>query len=160
MNKTTAQSTQRYFSELGPHQGPNSAYAAVVPKCADVPFKRETTFINGDGETSRDFCFAANAVQANLLATTTTQQEARNKVYNVAVGDRTTPNTLFELLRANLAANGIPPTTQPVYRDFHAGDVRHSQADVSKAQRLLGFAPTHRLAEGVAEVMPWYVAQN
>ena len=149
----------RYFNVFGPRQDPNGAYAAVVPKWAAALLAGETVFINGDGETSRDFCFVANAVQANLLSATATATapEALNQVYNVAVGDRTTLNTLFELLRDNLVASGVASATQPTYRDFRAGDVRHSQADVSKAQRLLGYAPTHRLAQGVAAAMPWYV---
>jgi UDP-N-acetylglucosamine 4-epimerase len=150
----------RYFNVFGPRQDPNGAYAAVIPKWTAALLQGEPVYINGDGETSRDFCFIANAVQANLLAATTANVEARNEVYNVAVGDRTTLNTLFALLRDNLAAHGVGASVQPVYRDFRAGDVRHSQADIGKAQRLLGYAPTHRLAEGVAEAMPWYVAHK
>ena len=176
----------RYFNVFGPRQDPNGAYAAVIPKWTAALLQGDAVYINGDGETSRDFCFVANAVQANLLAATvsthspalpplpqgegrgegspnpapTTPSPAVNQVYNVAVGDRTTLNILFALLRDNLAAYGVSASAQPVYRDFRAGDVRHSQADISKAQRLLGYAPTHRLAEGVAEAMPWYVAQK
>ena len=150
----------RYFNVFGPRQDPNGAYAAVIPKWTAALLQGDAVYINGDGETSRDFCFVANAVQANLLAATAANPEARNQVYNVAVGDRTTLNILFSLLRDNLAAHGVSASTAPVYRDFRAGDVRHSQADIGKAQRLLGYAPTHRLAEGVAEAMPWYVAQK
>ncbi len=113
-------------------------------------------FINGDGETSRDFCYVANAVQANILAATTQNPEAKNQVYNVAVGDRTTLNTLFGLLRENLLAHGVSPDVQPTYRDFRAGDVRHSQAATDKAQSLLGYAHSHRLGDGIREAMPWY----
>ncbi len=147
----------RYFNVFGPRQDPNGAYAAVIPKWIACLIKNEPVYINGDGDTSRDFCFIANTVQANLLAATTESADAVNQVYNVAVGDRTTLNTLFGLLRDNLAVNGVAPDTQPTYRDFRAGDVRHSQADVSKAQRLLGYAPTRRLAEGIAQAVPWYV---
>ena len=158
----------RYFNVFGPRQDPNGAYAAVIPKWADALLKGEPVFINGDGETSRDFCFVANAVQANLLAATTENTEARNQVYNVAVGDRTTLNELFHLLRDNLAwlvvaENDVTQLAMPyapVYREFRAGDVRHSQADIGKGQRLLGYAPTHRLAEGVPEAMAWYVGQG
>ena len=134
----------------------------------------DTVQINGDGETSRDFCFVANAVQANLLAAIAGDSsslpllpgEGRgegsssplNQVYNVAVGDRTTLNDLFGLLRSNLAGHGISANVQPAYRDFRAGDVRHSQADIGKARRLLGYAPSHRLAEGIAQAMPWYAS--
>ncbi len=161
----------RYFNVFGPRQDANGAYAAVVPKWTAALLKGDTVYINGDGETSRDFCYVANAVQANLLAATVSSLplppgEGRgegspiNQVYNVAVGDRTTLNSLFGLLRDNLAAWGVSPAVQPIYRDFRPGDVRHSQADIGKAERLLGYAPTHRLAEGVAEAMPWYVGQE
>jgi UDP-N-acetylglucosamine 4-epimerase len=150
----------RYFNVFGPRQDPNGAYAAVIPKWTAALLKGETVFINGDGETSRDFCFVDNAVQANLLAATTTQPEARNQVYNVAVGDRTTLNDLFRLIRDTLVPHGVVPDIEPTYRDFRAGDVRHSLADVSKAHGLLGYAPTHRLPDGVGVAMPWYVARE
>ena len=150
----------RYFNVFGPRQDPDGAYAAVVPKWTAALLKGDTVFINGDGETSRDFCFVDNAVQANLLAATVAPGAARNQVYNVAVGDRTTLNTLFELLRQNLSAHGVPANVQPQYRDFRSGDVRHSQADVGKAQRLLGYAATHRMAQGIAAAMPWYLAHT
>lgn len=146
----------RYFNVFGPRQDPGGAYAAVIPKWTAALLVGETVYINGDGETSRDFCYVANAVQANLLAATVADPAARNQVYNVAVSDRTTLNTLFALLRDNLVAHGVDARTQPVYRDFRAGDVRHSQAEIAKAQRLLGYAPTHRLADGIALAMPWY----
>jgi UDP-N-acetylglucosamine 4-epimerase len=148
----------RYFNVFGPRQDPNGAYAAVIPKWTAALLKGETVFINGDGETSRDFCFVANAVQANLLAACA-PEDSRDQVYNVAVGDRTTLNQLFAALRDALKGNGVSSATQPSYRDFRAGDVRHSQADVGKAQCLLGYAPTHRLAEGIVVAMRWYVGQ-
>ena len=147
----------RYFNVFGPRQDPDGAYAAVIPKWAAALLKGETIWVNGDGETSRDFCFVANAVQANLLAATTTSLDALNQVYNVAVGDRTTLNDLFRSLRDNLSAHGVAPETQPQYREFRAGDVRHSQADIGKAQRLLGYAPSHRINDGIRVAMPWYV---
>ncbi|WP_157263647.1 NAD-dependent epimerase/dehydratase family protein [Azohydromonas aeria] len=150
----------RYFNVFGPRQDPEGAYAAVIPKWTAALLRGEPVFINGDGQTSRDFCFVANAVAANLLAATAEAPEARNQVYNVAVGDRTTLGDLFGLLRDALAPHGVSPNVQPTYRDFRAGDVRHSQADVSKARQLLGYVPTHRLAQGIAEAMPWYVAQS
>lgn len=150
----------RYFNVFGKRQSPNGAYAAVVPKWAAALLKGESVFINGDGETSRDFCYVANAIQANLLAATTENLEAVNQIYNVAVGDRTTLDTLFALLRDGLVPHGVGPTVEPVYRDFRAGDVRHSQADIGKAQRLLGYAPTHRIAEGIGEALDWYVRNS
>jgi UDP-N-acetylglucosamine 4-epimerase len=146
----------RYFNVFGPRQDPNGAYAAVIPKWIAALLQSEPVYINGDGETSRDFCYVENAVQANLLAATVTDPGSKGQVYNVAVGDRTTLNNLFTLLRDNLSAHGVSANVQPAYRDFRAGDVRHSQADISKAQNLLGYAPTYRLAEGIAEAMPSY----
>ena len=155
----------RYFNVFGPRQDPNGAYAAVIPKWTDALLKGETMFINGDGETSRDFCFVANAVQANLLAACATDK-AKNQVYNVAVGERTTLNQLFGLLRDNLQT--VVPSeawqsisaSRPVYRDFRGGDVRHSQADIGKAQRLLDYAPTHSIGKGIGAAMPWYWMQK
>ena len=146
----------RYFNVFGPRQDPNGAYAAVIPKWTAALMQGEAVFINGDGETSRDFCYVANAVQANLLAATTTAPEARNQVYNVAVGDRTTLNQLYGFLQSGLAIFGGNNLVQPIYRDFRAGDVRHSQADVGKARRLLGYEPTHALKRGLDEALPWY----
>jgi len=147
----------RYFNVFGKRQNPNGAYAAVIPKWISSLLSGETVYVNGDGETSRDFCYVANAVQANLLAATAANPAALNEVYNVALGDRTTLNTLFALLRDGLAVNGVKPAVQPVYRGFRSGDVLHSQASIEKAQRLLGYAPTHRVAQGVREALAWYV---
>ncbi|HZV55549.1 MAG TPA: NAD-dependent epimerase/dehydratase family protein [Rhodocyclaceae bacterium] len=149
----------RYFNIFGQRQDPNGAYAAVVPKWTAAMMAGEPVWINGDGETSRDFCYIANTVQANLLAATATSDEATNQVYNVAVGDRTTLNELFEAIRVLLEPRfkhlaGFKPS----YRDFRAGDVRHSLADVTKARTLLGFEPSHRIGEGLREAMDWYVA--
>lgn len=150
----------RYFNVFGPRQDPDGAYAAVIPKWTAALLKGEPVWVNGDGETSRDFCYIANAVQANLLAACTTDAGALNQVYNVAVGDRTTLNGLYRLLRDNLVPHGVPADAAPSYRDFRHGDVRHSQADIGKAGRLLGYSPTHRLADGIAEAMPWYVRSH
>ncbi|MYM32524.1 Vi polysaccharide biosynthesis UDP-N-acetylglucosaminuronic acid C-4 epimerase TviC [Duganella sp. CY15W] len=148
----------RYFNIFGPRQDPNGAYAAVIPKWIAAMIAGEPVQINGDGETSRDFCYVANAVQANLLAATTADAAAVNQVYNVAVGDRTTLNQVCESMRAALAPH-FPHLAQfqPGYRDFRAGDVRHSQADVSKAVKLLGYAPSHRIGQGLEESLAWYV---
>ena len=150
----------RYFNVFGPRQTPNGAYAAVIPKWTAAMIRGETVVINGDGETSRDFNFVANAVQANLLAATHQDPAARNQVYNVAVGGRTTLNTLFEALRSALASHGVAYASAPVYREFRAGDVRHSQADVGKVQRLLGYAPTHDIFQGIEQAVDWYCATH
>ncbi len=147
----------RYFNVFGPRQDPNGAYAAVIPKWTAAMIEGAEVFINGDGETSRDFCFIDNTVQANLLAATATQAEARNQVYNIALSGRTTLNDLFTQIKASLQANGVAYDKAPVYRDFRAGDVRHSQADIGKAQRLLGYAPPFDIQAGIAKAMPWYV---
>jgi len=180
----------RYFNIFGKRQDPNGAYAAVIPKWIAAMIKNEPVFINGDGQTSRDFCYIDNAVQANLLAATAgnlhpspmgddcmdaggiaTQDaqaeaggegdvEVANQVYNVAVGEHTSLNDLFENLRAALETK-FPhlKTCQPKHRDFRAGDVRHSLADTGKAARLLGYAPSHNIQRGIAEATPWYIAQ-
>jgi UDP-N-acetylglucosamine 4-epimerase len=148
----------RYFNIFGRKQDPNGAYAAVVPKWVASMIHNEPVYINGDGETSRDFCYIDNVIQANLLAATRQNPEAANQVYNVAVGDRTSLNQLFEAIRALLAPH-YPHLAEfkPVYRDFRAGDVRHSLADISKARTHLGYTPTHRIHEGLAEAMAWYI---
>jgi len=147
----------RYFNVFGKRQDPEGAYAAVIPKWTAAMIKGDEVVIHGDGETSRDFCFIDNAVQANVLAATTTDEAARNQIYNVAVSGRTTLNTLFEQLKVALSANGIHYRKQASYRPFREGDVRHSQADISKAMSLLGYAPTHDFARGLAAATPWYV---
>ncbi|SSW71900.1 SDR family oxidoreductase [Achromobacter agilis] len=145
----------RYFNVFGKRQDPNGAYAAVIPKWTAAMIQGEDVTINGDGETSRDFCFVENAVQANILAAMA-PAEGRNQVYNVAVSGRSTLNQLFGFLAQALGKQGVPYAKQPVYADFRPGDVRHSQADVSKAGRLLGYAPTHTVLEGLEVAMPWY----
>lgn len=151
----------RYFNVFGPRQDPNGAYAAVIPKWFAALISGESVFINGDGKTSRDFCYVANAVQANLLAATAQQVEAANQIYNVAVGDRTELVGLFEEIR-DLLAESYPDRkdSTPVFRDFRAGDVRHSLADIGKAQRLLGYQPSHRIKDGLREAMAWYCTKR
>lgn len=145
----------RYFNIFGKRQTPDGAYAAVIPKWTAAMIAGDEVFINGDGDTSRDFNFIENAVQANILAATATE-EAKNQVYNVAVGGRTTLNTLFLALKEHLGANGISYTQDPVYRDFRAGDVRHSQADISKIINALGYEPQFNVIQGIKKAMPWY----
>jgi UDP-N-acetylglucosamine 4-epimerase len=147
----------RYFNVFGPRQDPDGAYAAVIPKWVASLLKREAVYINGDGETSRDFCFVANVVQANLLAATTTEPGASNEAYNIALGERTTLNELFGFLQTGLRER-VPtlPAQKPIYRDFRPGDVRHSLADIARARQLLGYEPTHRIAEGLSLAMEWY----
>lgn len=147
----------RYFNVFGPRQDPNGAYAAVIPKWTAALLRNEPVFVNGDGETSRDFCFVANAVQANLLAAMTADANSTNQVFNIAVGDRTTLNTLLGMLQRSLAALDIVCQVEPHHRDFREGDVRHSQASIDKAKQSLGYCPTHTLENGVKQAMPWYV---
>jgi UDP-N-acetylglucosamine 4-epimerase len=147
----------RYFNIFGRRQDPAGAYAAVIPKWVAAMIANEAVYINGDGETSRDFCYIDNAIQANLLAALTENDAALNQVYNIAVGDRTTLNELFELIRSGLVAD-FPHLKDfgPVYREFRAGDVRHSLADISKAERLLGYRPSHKIADGIECALKWY----
>ena len=146
----------RYFNVFGRRQDPDGAYAAVIPKWTAAFLRNETVFINGDGRTSRDFCYIDNAVQANICAALA-PEEVRGQVYNVAVGDRTDLNDLIEALRFELARFGIKSQSDVIHRDFRPGDVRHSQADISKAVRLLGYSPSHRIGDGLREAIPWYV---
>ncbi len=147
----------RYFNVFGKRQDPDGAYAAVIPKWTAALLKNETVFVNGDGETSRDFCYIANTVQMNILAATATD-DAKDQVYNVAVGDRTTLNTLFTAIRHALVAEGAEvKQLTPEYREFRTGDVRHSQADITKARQMLGYDPQYRIEQGIAEAMGWYV---
>jgi UDP-N-acetylglucosamine 4-epimerase len=148
----------RYFNVFGPRQDPDGPYAAVIPLWIKALLHGETIFINGNGETSRDFCFVANAVQANLLAATTVDLAAVSQVYNVAVNARTSLNQLFALLRDKLLPR-LPQLegVRPQYRDFRPGDVLHSQAEIAKAARLLGYAPSHDVDAGLDAALPWYV---
>ncbi|MGB1111276.1 MAG: NAD-dependent epimerase/dehydratase family protein, partial [Gammaproteobacteria bacterium] len=143
---------------FGRRQDPNGAYAAVIPKWVDAMLKGDEVFINGDGETSRDFCYIENTIQMNILASMTDNEDALDQVYNVALGDRTTLNELFNAIRDRLKerVEGLE-VPDPTYRDFRAGDVRHSQADISKARELLEYEPSHVIAEGLDEAMDWYV---
>jgi len=151
----------RYFNVFGPRQDPEGPYAAVIPKWVAALLQGETIFINGDGKTSRDFCYVANAVQANLLAATSTRRGATGQAYNVALNQRTSLNELFQLIRDRLAVeHPALAKARPAYRDFRPGDVRHSQADISKAHRLLGYQPTHTITEGLDEALAWYQAHS
>ena len=146
----------RYFNVFGPRQDPNGAYAAVIPKWTAAMIQQADVVINGDGQTSRDFCYVANAVQANLRAALA-PDEAQGQVYNVAVGQQTTLLELFTLIRDTLGERQIHYSRNPTMSDFRPGDVRHSLADISKAQQELGFNPTHTIGEGIAAAMPWYI---
>jgi UDP-N-acetylglucosamine 4-epimerase len=149
----------RYFNVFGPRQDPNGAYAAVIPRWTAAMLAGDPVTIFGDGETSRDFCYVANAVQANLRAALA-GPAAHGEVFNVAVGERTTLNDLFGLLRDGLGERQVHYPLPAAHADFRAGDVRHSLADIGKAQRLLGYAPTHDLAAGIDEALPWYIAST
>ncbi|WP_309661283.1 SDR family oxidoreductase [Sphingomonas sp.] len=146
----------RYFNVFGPRQDPNGAYAAVIPKWLSAMTAGRSIEIYGDGTTSRDFCYVANAVQANVRAAMA-GDAAQNQVYNVAVGGRTSLVELFGLLRDALSRHQVHYTKEPVFGDFRPGDAMHTEADIGKASRLLGFAPTHDISEGIAEALPWYL---
>jgi UDP-N-acetylglucosamine 4-epimerase len=149
----------RYFNVFGPRQDPNGAYAAVIPKWISGLIRNELTYINGDGESSRDFCFIDNVVQANILAATVEETDAINKVYNIAVGEKTTLNELFDLLRAEIASHiSTKIAERPNYRDFRAGDVRHSLASIERARVRLGYVPSCSVRDGIHRAMQWYIA--
>lgn len=146
----------RYFNVFGPRQDPDGAYAAVIPKWTAAMLADQPVTINGDGETSRDFCFIANAVQANLLAALA-PDEAQGEIYNVAVGQRTSLNQLFALLRDGLAEHQVHYDREPRHAEFRPGDTRHSEADIAKAKTLLGYRPGHDVAAGLKLALPYYL---
>jgi UDP-N-acetylglucosamine 4-epimerase len=148
----------RYFNVFGARQDPDGAYAAVIPRWIQAMLIKAPVVIYGDGETTRDFCFVANVVQANLLAAMSAAPETAGEVYNVAQGGSTSLNQLFEIIRSLLARRfNHVETIRPVYEDFRLGDVRHSRADISKAQRALGYRPSRDVREGLEQALPWYV---
>jgi len=150
----------RYFNVFGKRQTPNSTYAAVIPKWIHAIKNDEDIFINGDGETSRDFCFIENAVQANILAATNTDTKALNNIYNIALGDRTSLNELYTMLQLFICKDKKHLHSKLIYREFREGDVRHSQADISKAKNLLSYKPTHRVKAGLKETVQWYLEKG
>jgi len=151
----------RYFNVFGPRQDPNGAYAAVIPKWIDSMIKGEDVYINGDGETSRDFCFIENTVQANILAACTQKVEALNEVYNVAVAQNITLKELFAYIQSQLKSlKAELQIKEPCYRNFREGDVRHSLASIDKAIDLLGYKPTRTIVQGLSLCMPWYLNNN
>jgi UDP-N-acetylglucosamine 4-epimerase len=148
----------RYFNVFGPRQDPDGAYAAVIPKWISAMIQNQPVFINGDGTTSRDFCYVQNVVQANILAATVESPDALHQQYNVAVGNQTSLNDLHEMIRQRLAVKfDHLRDFKPGYREFRPGDIRHSQADIGNARRLLGYEPTHTIAQGLDEALDWYV---
>jgi UDP-N-acetylglucosamine/UDP-N-acetylgalactosamine 4-epimerase len=149
----------RYFNVFGARQDPNGPYAAVIPLWVSSLIKNEELFINGDGSTSRDFCYVDNAVQANILAATCGNKEAHGEAFNVACGDRTTLLELYNTLKTKLQSQfSHVKNHQATHREFRAGDIQHSLADISKAKKLLGYEPTHNVARGLDEALSWYVS--
>ncbi len=141
----------RYFNIFGPRQNPNGPYAAVIPLFAEALLNNKAPVINGDGSHSRDFTYVDNAVQANMLALFTGNKEALNQVYNIACGEQTTLNELFEILKTEAGSD-----LQPIHGPERAGDVRHSLADISKAQQLLGYKVGVTVKEGLKQTFQWY----
>tara|TARA_B100001142_G_C14272021_1_gene631275 strand:- start:308 stop:1333 length:1026 start_codon:yes stop_codon:yes gene_type:complete len=150
----------RYFNVFGKRQSPNGAYAAVIPRWLYAITNNKNVYINGDGTTSRDFCYVENAVQANILAATSNNADVLNQIYNIAVGDRTSLNDLHQIITKEIKKCRDIRDLNPVYRDFRDGDVLHSQADISKAQKLLGYRPTHNIRSGIQSSISWYLKHN
>lgn len=146
----------RYFNVFGKRQDPDGAYAAVIPKWIAAMINCDDVFINGDGETSRDFCYIENVIQMNLLAATASD-EVKDEIYNVAVGNRTSLKELYNFIAESLRGYSIDIKFGPKYRDFREGDVRHSQANIDKAKNKLGYYPEFMISDGINEVMPWYL---
>lgn len=146
----------RYFNVFGKRQSPKGPYAAVIPKWTSSLINNKDVYIYGDGKTSRDFCFVENAIQANIIASVA-EDEAKNQIYNVALGERTTLNELHSYLKDSLSSFGIISTSKLLYDDFRPGDVKHSEADISKAKNILGYEPEYRIKKGIEIAMPWYI---
>lgn len=146
----------RYFNVFGKRQDPNGAYAAVIPKWINAMINKEDVYINGDGETSRDFCYVKNAVEANILATFA-PESSKNHIYNIAVGDRTSLNELYQMIKSSLKEKKYSVIKEPVFRNFRDGDVRHSQADITKAKEKLGYDPQYDIGDGINEAIQWYL---
>ncbi|WP_394172273.1 NAD-dependent epimerase/dehydratase family protein [Thalassotalea litorea] len=149
----------RYFNVFGKRQDPNGAYAAVIPRWTDAMITGNEIFINGDGETSRDFCYIENVIQMNLLAATA-EKSSLNNVFNVAVGERTTLNSLFSTIRGALYERGISVENPPIFKDFRVGDVKHSLANIDKAKKLLGYSPKFTLNQGIELATCWYIENS
>lgn len=148
----------RYFNIFGPRQDPNGAYASVIPKWISEMLGDREIHVNGDGETSRDFCYVENVVNANVLAATLGSSAAVNQVYNVGAGERTTLNELYAYLRDGLSQHrSVIEKPSPAYRDFRPGDIRHSLADISKARSLLGYSPDFQVRDGLLSAIGWYL---
>lgn len=145
----------RYFNVFGPRQDPNGPYAAVIPKWIQAMIDGDDVVINGDGETSRDFCFIENTVQMNILAATA-PKETKNQIYNVALGDRTSLTRLAAVIKDQLRSQGVASTSEIIYGDFRGGDVRHSEADITKAKDRLGYSPEYRLEQGIQKTVEWF----
>jgi UDP-N-acetylglucosamine 4-epimerase len=151
----------RYFNVFGPRQDPEGAYAAVIPRWIGELMNNKTPVINGDGETSRDFCYIENVIQTNLLSATTENPEAINQVYNVAAGSRTTLNELFNMIRELLEeCHSDIKNISPIYGPFRPGDVRHSQADIEKVKNLLGYHPAYDVEKGMTETVRWFCRRH
>ena len=148
----------RYFNVFGKRQDPNGAYAAVIPKWLSALIHKEDVYINGDGETSRDFTYIANVIQSNILAGTTTNKEAYGEVFNAGIGGRLTLNELYNSINRELEENMENFTKkEPIYRDFRAGDIRHSNANIDKLKNAVGYEPTHDIDKGLHESIKWYI---
>lgn len=150
----------RYFNVFGKRQDPNGAYAAVIPRWIKAMLDNSVVEINGDGETSRDFCYIENVIQANLLAATAIDEAAEGQVYNIAFGGQTSLNQLFGILKRLLEVEGRPYTKDAQYRPFRAGDIKHSNASIEKAARLIGYDPAYSALEGLRETVNWYLAKK
>ena len=149
----------RYFNVFGRRQNPNGDYAAVIPRWIGSMLKDEDTFIFGDGETSRDFCYIDNVIQANLLAAVADTKAAAN-VYNIAFGEQTSLNELHTLISRAIESRSENRNIRPaIHKSFRAGDVKHSLADISKAKQLLNYDPMLNVVQGIEETVAWYLNQ-
>ena len=147
----------RYFNVFGKRQDPNGSYAAVIPRWIHAFINNEPVYIFGDGSTSRDFCYIENVIQANLLAAITENLSESGEIFNIAVGDRTTLNQLTDIIKKSLPSNS---ESNIIFEDFRDGDVKHSQADISKAKKLLGYEPYYNVEQGISETVNWFLTES
>lgn len=147
----------RYFNVFGKRQDPKGSYAAVIPRWIHAFINNEPVYIFGDGSTSRDFCYIENVIQANLLAAITENLSESGEIFNIAVGDRTTLNQLTDIIKKSLPSNS---ESNIIFEDFRDGDVKHSQADISKAKKLLGYEPYYNVELGISETINWFLTES
>lgn len=151
----------RYFNIFGKRQDPNGAYAAVIPQWINRILNNQSIYINGNGKNSRDFCYVENVIQINILSALSENKNSHNEVYNVAFNDRTSLNRLHDLINSELLKK-LPnlDSNKPIYREPRAGDIMHSLADISKAEKMLNYKPEYNIEHGLNLTIDWFIKNS